>query len=109
MEWSSLQHSRIGSLNKPITGFTSLGVISLSLAFSLCRSNEAYLTSLGRTIVNFARIIPEGLLVFFASYSVLNQCKAHWEETGIWNQIFSIKVFFLYDACMHSDFDRTFY
>lgn len=59
------------------------------------RSNEAYLTSLGRTIVNFARIIPEGLLVFFPSYSVLNQCKEHWERTSIWNQIFSQKEIFV--------------
>lgn len=59
------------------------------------RGNDAYLTSLGRTIANFARIIPEGLLVFFPSYTVLNQCKEHWEQSGIWNQIFSQKEIFV--------------
>ncbi|XP_034244080.1 regulator of telomere elongation helicase 1 homolog [Thrips palmi] len=59
------------------------------------RSNSSYLSSLGRTIVNFARIIPEGLLVFFPSYSVLNQCKESWEITGIWNQIFAAKEIFV--------------
>lgn len=59
------------------------------------RSNGAYLTSLGRTIANFARVLPEGLLVFFPSYSVLNQCKDHWEASGIWNQIFSHKEIFV--------------
>lgn len=59
---------------------------------SFHRSNDKYITSLGRTIVNFARIIPEGLLVFFPSYTVLNQCKEHWEGSGVWNQINCIKV-----------------
>lgn len=59
------------------------------------RSNSKYITSLGRTIVNFARIVPEGLLVFFPSYGVLDQCKQHWEGSGIWSQICNIKEIFV--------------
>lgn len=31
------------------------------------------------SIVNFARIVPNGLLVFFPSYPVMNKCLEHWQ------------------------------
>ncbi|EDV23136.1 uncharacterized protein TRIADDRAFT_27892 [Trichoplax adhaerens] len=51
------------------------------------RSSAEYLSSLGNTIVNFARIIPDGLLVFFPSYPVMNSCIEHWQSSGIWDRI----------------------
>lgn len=34
---------------------------------------------LGNAIVNFSRVVPDGLLVFFPSYSVLAACHAAWQ------------------------------
>ncbi|XP_057860129.2 regulator of telomere elongation helicase 1 homolog isoform X2 [Cryptomeria japonica] len=53
-----------------------------------------YKQELGNTIVNFARIVPDGLLVFFPSYYILNQCIECWKTMGtstnlstIWERI----------------------
>lgn len=38
--------------------------------------------------VNFARIVPDGLLVFFPSYYLLDQCISSWKTTvRPWNKI----------------------
>jgi hypothetical protein len=37
---------------------------------------------LGLAIVNVARIVPDGLLVFFPSYTVLNGCIDAWRTLG---------------------------
>jgi regulator of telomere elongation helicase 1 len=42
------------------------------------RKDPKYITDLGNTIVNLARIVPDGLLVFFPSYSVLEICFKAW-------------------------------
>ncbi|XP_076361576.1 regulator of telomere elongation helicase 1 isoform X2 [Tachypleus tridentatus] len=59
------------------------------------RSDKKYIQSLGRTILNFSRIIPDGLLVFFPSYSVLKQCNEHWEESGLWQSMCAVKPIFI--------------
>ncbi|KAI5660588.1 hypothetical protein M9H77_29381 [Catharanthus roseus] len=46
------------------------------------RDSLEYKTELGNAIVNFARIVPDGLLVFFASYYILEQCIQFWKTTG---------------------------
>nr|XP_047125665.1 regulator of telomere elongation helicase 1 isoform X2 [Hydra vulgaris]XP_047125666.1 regulator of telomere elongation helicase 1 isoform X2 [Hydra vulgaris] len=51
------------------------------------RSTSEYQVSLGNTIVNLSRIIPDGLLVFFPSYPVMDMVLAKWQECGIWNRI----------------------
>ncbi|CAL1540331.1 unnamed protein product [Lymnaea stagnalis] len=55
------------------------------------RSNESYQKSLGNTIVNFARIVPSGLLIFFPSYPVMEKCIEKWKETNQWNIITQYK------------------
>ncbi|KAL8580379.1 hypothetical protein ACOMHN_037478 [Nucella lapillus] len=46
------------------------------------RFTEAYQSSLGNSIVNFARVVPNGLLVFFPSYPVMEKCVETWQNTG---------------------------
>lgn len=40
-----------------------------------------YKDDLGNSIANFARIIPDGLLVFFPSYVVLEKCIEWWKSS----------------------------
>ena len=40
----------------------------------------AYLVFL---LVNFSRIVPNGLLVFFPSYPVMNKCLEHWQVSHV--------------------------
>lgn len=44
------------------------------------RQSDAYLTELGNAAVNFARLVPDGLLVFFPSYSLLESTVAFWQR-----------------------------
>ncbi|KAB1226717.1 Regulator of telomere elongation helicase 1 [Morella rubra] len=57
------------------------------------RDSVEYKQELGNAIVNFARIVPDGLLVFFPSYYSLDQCIGCWKNTShansatIWERI----------------------
>ncbi|KAL2332388.1 hypothetical protein Fmac_019969 [Flemingia macrophylla] len=57
------------------------------------RDSIEYRQELGNAIVNLARIVPDGLLVFFPSYYLLDQCTKCWKSvsnensTSIWDRI----------------------
>jgi regulator of telomere elongation helicase 1 len=55
------------------------------------RSEEKYQNSLGNALVNFARIVPNGMLVFFPSYFLMNDCVSNWENNGILDRLRGIK------------------
>ncbi|XP_072943690.1 regulator of telomere elongation helicase 1 homolog [Epargyreus clarus] len=59
------------------------------------RDNPKYICSLGRTILSFCRVIPDGLLVFFPSYPIMNKCQEMWQVEGIWSSINNIKPIFV--------------
>jgi regulator of telomere elongation helicase 1 len=46
------------------------------------RDDPRYKADLGNAIVNFARVVPDGLLVFFPAYSVLNSCIESWKTAS---------------------------
>ncbi|CAI9773626.1 unnamed protein product [Fraxinus pennsylvanica] len=65
------------------------------------RDSVEYKQELGNAIVNFARIVPDGLLVFFPSYYFLDQCISCWKTAGnvnlinsstIWERICKFKL-----------------
>ncbi|KRX89699.1 Regulator of telomere elongation helicase 1 -like protein [Trichinella pseudospiralis] len=59
------------------------------------RSNKKYLNSLGNSIVNFCRIIPQGFLIFFASYTQLNNCINYWTNNSIMDRVKRFKKVFI--------------
>ncbi|XP_073944470.1 regulator of telomere elongation helicase 1 [Choristoneura fumiferana] len=59
------------------------------------RDNPKYISSLGRTILSFCRVVPDGLLVFFPSYPIMNKCQEMWQSEGIWSGINNIKPIFV--------------
>lgn len=42
---------------------------------------QRYKEDLGNAVVNFARMVPDGLLCFFPSYIVLDKCIEHWKNS----------------------------
>lgn len=60
------------------------------------RNDPKYISALGRTIQNFSRVVPGGLLVFFPSYPVMKKCQDEWQAMGIWSNIVEQKVI---DSC----------
>ncbi|KAJ0180243.1 hypothetical protein K1T71_003647 [Dendrolimus kikuchii] len=59
------------------------------------RDNPKYISSLGRTILSFSRVIPDGLLVFFPSYPIMTKCQEMWQAEGIWSSISNIKPIYV--------------
>uniref|UniRef100_A0A1B0D175 Regulator of telomere elongation helicase 1 homolog n=1 Tax=Phlebotomus papatasi TaxID=29031 RepID=A0A1B0D175_PHLPP len=70
------------------------------------RDNPKYITSLGRTILSFAPVIPGGVLIFFPSYGLMSKCQSAWQESGLWTQISNIKTIFV-EARNKIDFQDT--
>ena len=46
------------------------------------RNSNDYKEDLGNAIVNCSRVVPDGLLVFFASYGVMKSCIDHWKAAS---------------------------
>jgi regulator of telomere elongation helicase 1 len=56
------------------------------------RDTAEYKSELGNAIVNFARIVPDGVLVFFPSYTVMHACVEAWKATNVWERISKCKL-----------------
>uniref|UniRef100_A0A6P7G993 Regulator of telomere elongation helicase 1 homolog n=1 Tax=Diabrotica virgifera virgifera TaxID=50390 RepID=A0A6P7G993_DIAVI len=59
------------------------------------RDNPKYINSLGMTIMNIARIVPDGMLIFFPSYPIMLKCQQMWQQSGVWNSICNQKAIFV--------------
>lgn len=59
------------------------------------RDNPKYISALGRTILSFTRVVPDGLLVFFPSYPIMTKCQEFWQADGLWSSISNIKPIFV--------------
>ncbi|KAL0591835.1 hypothetical protein ABG067_000978 [Albugo candida] len=61
------------------------------------RSTPEYLSELGNTIINFVRVTPNGILVFFPSYTILEDSISFWQKKPctIWNRIMKLKEVFV--------------
>ncbi|XP_051887107.1 regulator of telomere elongation helicase 1 isoform X2 [Pristis pectinata] len=68
--------------------------VQLSSAYNK-RFSPEYMSSLGKTMVNLCRVVPNGLLVFFPSYPVMEKSLEFWKEEGISNRIEEIKPIFV--------------
>ena len=51
------------------------------------KDNKEMIHDLGNVIVNTCRIVPDGLLAFFPSYSALTNTIQEWQNVGIWDRI----------------------
>uniref|UniRef100_A0A1X7V2E7 Regulator of telomere elongation helicase 1 homolog n=1 Tax=Amphimedon queenslandica TaxID=400682 RepID=A0A1X7V2E7_AMPQE len=77
----SLQGSHVIGKDQVWVGVVSKGPDNVHLNSSYqTRFTPAYMDSLGNTLVNFFRIIPDGVLVFFPSYVVMETLVTHWKE-----------------------------
>lgn len=66
--------------------------------FSVERGNEDYVRSLGMSVFNLSKIIPDGLLVFFPSYPIMQNCQEVWQMKGIWSNIYTQKVIYAFNT-----------
>ncbi|XP_053783026.1 regulator of telomere elongation helicase 1 isoform X1 [Desmodus rotundus] len=66
----------------------------LSSAFDK-RFSEECLSSLGKALANFARVVPHGLLVFFPSYPVLEKSLEFWRARDFARKLEALKPLFV--------------
>ncbi|XP_053557446.1 regulator of telomere elongation helicase 1 [Bombina bombina] len=59
------------------------------------RFSSDYLSSMGKTIGNIARVVPHGLLVFFPSYPLMDKSLEFWKEQGLASRIEDVKPMFV--------------
>jgi len=60
------------------------------------RDSEEYKQELGGALANLARIVPDGMLVFFPSYGVMNSCLQSWRHAtpgkeSVWDRMHKFK------------------
>ena len=58
------------------------------------RKTSALIESLGQTLLEVSASIPDGLVVFFPSYSYLEQVVSFWKTKPIWSRLESLKPIF---------------
>ncbi|XP_073995615.1 regulator of telomere elongation helicase 1 homolog [Rhodnius prolixus] len=65
------------------------------------RDNDQYWKEIGLCLQNYLRIIPDGVLAFFPSYSALNKAVEHWKSTGLWAKLLNIKSIYVEPTRKH--------
>ncbi|GAA0165600.1 DNA helicase [Lithospermum erythrorhizon] len=94
-----LENPHVISANQIWAGVVPVGPSGYSFNSSYrSRDSVEYKQDLGNAIVNFARIVPDGLLVFFPSYYLLDRCIEFWKTMAqstsntIWERICRYKL-----------------
>ncbi|CAI9114101.1 OLC1v1014741C1 [Oldenlandia corymbosa var. corymbosa] len=78
-----LENPHVISENQIWAGVVPTGPSGYTLNSSFrSRDSLEYKQDLGNAIVNFARIVPDGLLVFFPSYYLLDRCIDCWKTVS---------------------------
>lgn len=65
-----------------------------------------YQDSMGHLLLQYAQVIPGGILMFFPSYTLMDKLETRWRQTGIWDQIDAIKTMYSEPRKAGKDFDK---
>ncbi|RHY19829.1 hypothetical protein DYB32_010166, partial [Aphanomyces invadans] len=100
-----LENAHVIDASQVWVGVVGVGVTGKKLNASYeSRNSPDYAAELGNTLVNITRLVPNGLLVFFPSYSILDQCTAQWQQVPrgsasgavpIWERLAVLKTIFI--------------
>ena len=84
----TLENSHVVSARQVWAGVVPVGPKGTRLNSSYQNRDRAeYKRDLGMAIANFAHMVPDGLLVFFPSYTVMNSCIDFWQRENTWNRL----------------------
>eukprot|EP00924_Labyrinthula_sp_SR-Ha-C_P006705 snap_masked-scaffold_29-processed-gene-2.45-mRNA-1 protein AED:0.08 eAED:0.09 QI:0/0/0/1/1/1/3/0/987 len=78
-----------------------LGVVKTGIAGRVLNSNYTmrdtpqYKEELGRSILAYSKLLPQGCLIFFASYYIMNSCINFWKGHGLYQMIEEYKPQFM--------------
>ncbi|KAL7720166.1 DNA repair helicase rad3/xp-D [Entamoeba marina] len=74
--------------------------VAITSQFS-ARIDTLILKSYGKIVTELSKVVPDGLLCFFPSYSYMNLCIANWEEYSMLKQISNNKLIFIESKYSH--------
>lgn len=55
----------------------------------------AFQDAMGETLLSVYHRVPEGILVFFPSYGLLDKLSARWKSSGLWEKMHACKQIFV--------------
>ncbi|KAI8811722.1 helicase C-terminal domain-containing protein [Cladochytrium replicatum] len=100
-EWQ-IENPHVIQSQQIFVGVVCQGPVGCKLNSSYeTRGSHQYISDLGNCISNFARIIPDGILVFFPSYSGMASCLEFWRKvsnettSSVWDRITRFKEAFV--------------
>lgn len=78
-----LENTHVIHSSQIFVGIVSKGPYEQTLSSAYGRKDDRpYLQDLGNSIVNFCRIVPDGVLVFFTSYSAMTKGIEEWKRVS---------------------------
>ena len=84
-----LENKHLIKSNQIYVGVLEKGPCSRTLSSEYTvRNTDDYMKELGNSLVNIARRVPFGMLVFFASYKHMNDCIEFWHRNRLGNLSF---------------------
>lgn len=92
-------------MEQPLWFYTHTLYIVLTF---VCRDNPKFISSVGRSLVNLIRVIPNGVLIFFPSYPLMQKFHQQWQNEGIWSNINDQKVGCIYYSYLSNFFKTSF-
>lgn len=74
--------------------FCALPQMPMSTQFEK-RYEDSNIRSYGRIAVELAAVVPDGLVVFFVSYSYMDYVISKWHEMGVLDELMQHKLIFV--------------
>ncbi|KAH3665564.1 hypothetical protein OGAPHI_003751 [Ogataea philodendri] len=69
------------------------------------RNDKRMISSLGDTILQLIKVVPDGMVVFFPSYKYLDQLVDSWKQSGLYERVARVKP--IYTEPRESTVDRV--
>ena len=68
--------------------------VAISSRFEV-RNDPAVVRNFGSILVEYSKIVPDGIVVFFPSYLYMESIVAAWNDMGILNEVWKHKLIFV--------------
>ncbi|KAI8928987.1 helicase C-terminal domain-containing protein [Entophlyctis helioformis] len=120
---NQLENTHVINPSQIFVGVVPKGPSGATLSSSYSnRDNDSYVPDLGNAVVNFVRIVPDGVLVFFTAYKIMRDCIDAWKmpskkagagQKTIWQRMAEHKTLFVEPRDKHeftaaiNEYERT--
>jgi chromosome transmission fidelity protein 1 len=79
--------------NVLLQALTQVGEVDLDIRHKT-RALSQVMTAIGRALIQIAKQVPHGMVIFLGSYKYEQTLVKHWQSTGTWSRLQAIKPIF---------------